>query len=99
MKCVKAIREQSFIEMREAGTKAAVTKWSLFLRSSLEHSVVGKQINSSPGEMLDIVRAAMGVKSPSTVLSSFHEVAQAIGPPNDEMLPLKEEAAWRMFLI
>ena len=39
--------------------KAAVTKWSLFLRLSLEHSVVGKQINSSPGEMLDIVRAAM----------------------------------------
>ena len=40
VKCVKAIREQSFMEMREAEMKAAVTKWSLFLRSSLEHSVV-----------------------------------------------------------
>ena len=80
VKCVKAIREQSFVEMREAEMKAAVTKWSLFLRSSLEHSVVGKQINSSPGEMLDIVRAAMGVKSPSTVLSRESR---------------KEEAAWQ----
>ena len=35
VKCVKAIREQSFQEMREAEMKAAVTKWSLFLRSSL----------------------------------------------------------------
>ena len=34
VKCVKAIREQSFMEMREAEMKAAVTKWSLFLRSS-----------------------------------------------------------------
>ena len=33
VKCVKAIREQSFMEMREAEMKAAVTKWSLFLRS------------------------------------------------------------------
>ena len=40
VKCVKAIREQSFVEMRETVMKAAVTKWSLFLRSSLEHSVV-----------------------------------------------------------
>ena len=39
VKCVKAIREQSFVEMREAEMKAAVTKWSLFLRSSLEHIV------------------------------------------------------------
>ncbi len=69
VKRVKAIREQSFQEMREAEMKAAVMKWSLFLRSSLEHSVVGKQTNASPGEMLDIVRSAMGVKSPSTVLS------------------------------
>ena len=100
VKCVKAIREQSFIEMREAEMKAAVTKWSLFLRSSLEHSVVGKQINSSPGEMLDIVRAAMGVKSPSTVLSRANSMLafmrwHTLGPPNDEMLPLKEEAAWQ----
>ena len=69
VKCVKAIREESLQEMREAEMKAAVTKWSLFLRSSLDHSIVGRQINASPGEMLDIVRAAMGVKSPSTVLS------------------------------
>ena len=100
VKCVKAIREQSFTEMREAETKAAVTKWSLFLRSSLEHSVVGKQINSSPGEMLDIVRAAMGVKSPSTVLSRANSMLafmrwHTLGPANDEMLPLKEEAAWQ----
>ena len=100
VKCVKAIREQSFVEMRETEMKAAVTKWSLFLRSSLEHSVVGKQINSSPGEMLDIVRAAMGVKSPSTVLSRANSMLafmrwHTLGPPNDEMLPLKEEAAWQ----
>ena len=63
-KCVKAIREQSFQEMREAEMSAAVSKWSLFLRASLEHSTVGQQINASPGEMLDIVRAAMGGKSP-----------------------------------
>ena len=64
------------MEMREAEMKA------LFLRSSLEHSVVGRQINSSPGEMIDIVRAAMGVKWPSTVLPSkldacIHEVAHS----------------------
>ena len=102
VKCVKAIREQSFTEMREAEMKAAVTKWSLFLRSSLEHSVVGKQINASPGEMLDIVRAAMGVKSPSTstVLSRANSMFafmqwHTLGPSNDEMLPLREEAAWQ----
>ena len=100
VKCVKAIREQSFMEMREAEMKAAVTKWSLFLRSSLEHSVVGRQINSSPGEMLDIVRAAMGVKSPSTVLSRANSMLafmrwHTLGPPNDDMLPLREEAAWQ----
>ena len=100
VKCVKAIREQSFTEMREAEMKAAVTKWSLFLRSSLEHSVVGKQINASPGEMLDIVRAAMGVKLPSTVLSRANSMLaftrwHTLGPPNDEMLPLREEAAWQ----
>ena len=38
VKCVKAIRERSFMEMREAEMKAAVTKWSLILRSSLEQS-------------------------------------------------------------
>ena len=91
VKCVKAIREQSFVEMREAEIKAAVTN---------EHSVAGKQINSSPGEMLDIVRAAMGVKSPSTVLSRANSMLafmrwHTLEPPNDEMPPLKEEAAWQ----
>ena len=70
------------------------------IRSSLEHSVVGRQINSSPGEMLDIVRAAMGVKSPSTVLSRANSILafmrwHTLGPPNDNMLPLREEAAWQ----
>ena len=50
--------------------------------------------------MLDIVRAAMGVKSPSTVLSRANSMLafirwHTLGPPNDEMLPLKEEAAWQ----
>ena len=99
-KCVKAIREQSFQEMREAEMKAAVTKWSLFLGSSLEHRIVGKQINASLGEMLDIVRAAMGVKSPSTVLSRANSMLafmrwHTLELSNDELLPLREEAAWQ----
>lgn len=95
-KCVKALREQSFQEMREAEMSAAVSKWSLFLKASLEHSTVGQQIN----EMLDIVRAAMGVKSPSTVLSRSNSMLaymrwHTIALPNDDVIPLKESAAWQ----
>ena len=100
VKCVKAIREQSFQEMTEAEMKAAVTKWSLFLRSSLAHSIVGRQIYSSPGEMLDSVTAAMGVKSPSTVLSCANSMLafirwRTLDFSNEELLPLREEAAWQ----
>ena len=86
VKCVKAIREQSFMEMREAEMKAAVTKWSLFLCLSLEHSLVGRQINSSPGEMLDNCQGSNGSEItvhcslPSKLDVSIHEVAYSWTP-------------------
>lgn len=70
---------------------AAVSKWRLFLRASLEHSTVGQQINASPGEMLDIVRAAMGVKSSSTLLSRSNSILaymrwHTIALPHDDVI-------------
>ena len=62
--------------------------------------MVGKQINASPGEMLDIVGAAMGVKSPSTVLSRSNSMLafmrwHTLELSNNELFPLREEAAWQ----
>ena len=66
----------------------------------IDHSIVGRQINASPGEMLDIVRAAMGVKSPSTVLPRANSMLafmrwHTLELPNDDLVPLREEAAWQ----
>lgn len=100
VKCVKAIREQTFIETRERDMQAAIGKWHIVVRSNSSASDVGRQIERDPTQAFEILRASMGVKSPNTVLSRANAMLaymrwHSLELTSEPLLPLQEEHAWR----
>lgn len=100
VKCVKAIRDQTFVEMRQRDMQAAVSKWFLVVRSNSSASDVGIQIERDPTHAFEILRASMGVKSPNTVLSRANAMLaymrwHSLEFTSEPFLPMSEEHAWR----
>lgn len=100
VKCVKAIRGQTFIETRERDMQAAISKWHLVLRSNSSASDVGRQIERDPTQAFEILRASMGVKSPNAVLSRANAMLaymrwHSLELTSEPLLPMQEEHAWR----
>lgn len=100
IKCVKAIRDQTFVEIRERDMQAALSKWYLVIRSDSSSSDIGRQIERDPNHAFDILRASMGVKSPNTVLGRANAMLaymrwHSLSLPQEQLLPMKEEHAWQ----
>ena len=68
--CIRSIKERTFIDMREKEMLAGLEKWNLVIRTGSHKSRVGQQIEISPDSSIEILRACMGVKSPSTVVGA-----------------------------
>ena len=90
IKCIRSIRETTFKDMRDAEMQAGLEKWNIVIRADSKESRVGRQIEESPESCLEILRACMGVKSPSTVMgranyASVFEMAH--GEPSSRTIP------------
>ena len=97
--CIRSIKERTFKDMREKEMMAGLEKWSIIVRSDSFESRVGRQIESSPESIIEILRACMGVKSPSTVTGRANAMLSfmrwhVINLPADSFLPLSENHAW-----
>ena len=80
--------------------QAAIGKWFIVIRSNTSASAIGLQIQRDPSHGLDIIRAAMGVKSPNTVLSRANAMLaymrwHTLEMTSEPLLPLQEEHVWR----
>ena len=97
--CIRSIRETTFKDMREAEMQAGLIKWSIVIRSNSSESRVGRQIEDAPESCLEILRACMGVKSPSTVMGRANSMLSflrwhTVNLPTESFLPLRENHAW-----
>ena len=97
--CIRAIRERTFKDMREKEMVSGLEKWSIIIRSDSRCSKVGKQIELSPDSSLEILRACMGVKSPSTVVGRANAMLaflrwHTIQCSPEKFLPIQESRAW-----
>ena len=97
--CIRSIGERTFKDMREKQMMAGLEKWSIVVRADSFESRVGRQIELSPDSSIDILRACMGVKSPSTVTGRANAMLSylrwhTIHFPADKFLPMKEHHAW-----
>ncbi len=97
--CIRAIKERTFQDMREKQMIAGLEKWNIIVRADSFESRVGRQIEFSPESSLEILRACMGVKSPSTVTGRANAMLSylrwhTIHFPADKFLPLSENHAW-----
>ena len=63
--CVKSKVDRSFIDAKAFDMKRAVGKLSFFLHLDLQSSGVGRQLIFCPHETDEIIRAVVGVKSPT----------------------------------
>ncbi len=78
---------------------AGLEKWNIIVRADSFESRVGRQIESSPEISIDILRACMGVKSPSTVTGRANAMLSylrwhTIEFPAEKFLPLSESHTW-----
>ena len=90
IKCIRSIRETTFKDMRDAEMQAGLEKWNIVIRADSKESRVGRQIEESPESCLEILRACMGVKSPSTVMGRANYAfvfEMAHGEPSSRTIP------------
>lgn len=97
--CIRSIKERTFIDMREKEMLAGLEKWNLVIRTGSHRSRVGQQIELSPDSSIEILRACMGVKSPSTVVGRANAMLSflrwhTVNYPSEPFLPLSELHAW-----
>ena len=99
VKCIRSIKEATFKDMRESQMHAGLEKWNIIVRADSSESQVGLQIEESPESWLEILRACMGVKSPSTVVGRANSMLSflrwhTVNLPAEPFLPLRESHAW-----
>lgn len=97
--CIRSIKERTFIDMREKEMLAGLEKWNIIIRADSGQSKVGRQIELSPHSSIEILRACMGVKSPSTVVGRSNAMLSflrwhTVSYPAEPFLPLSELRAW-----
>ena len=104
MRAVANVSDESVVERRNNQCELAITKWLCVLQSYLLASTTGRQIVHLGKNMVQseaarrIVRAVIGVRSPTTainrancILRFYRWVADATGP---SFHPLSEQLVW-----
>ena len=97
---VKGNRDLTYFEDGERMMLRGVGKWCIVIECNLNLSEIGRFCFDCPEELHDSVRAALGTKSPNTVVGRANAFLAMMrwhcnSRPHDPFLPLTESMVWK----
>ena len=97
---VKGTKDLTYFEDRERMMLRGVAKWCIVIECDLGLSEIGRLCFDCPEEMHSSVRAALGTKSPNTVVSRANAFLAMMrwhcnSSPHEPFLPVTESMVWR----
>ncbi len=97
---VRSVKDLTYFEDRERMMARGVSKWRIVIEYDMTRSDIGRSCVDSEDELASSIRAALGTKSPNTVVgraNAFLALMRWVCTtyPSEAFLPLGEAVIWK----